>query len=77
VVWTSGDLGKWVSEYGKEFISVGKTVGIGYDNIEETQLFIGQTLEIKGHYEPRTDSPQSLIITVASVINGSYLKTQN
>jgi hypothetical protein len=77
VVWAGDDLESWINDYGKEFISVGKTVGIGYDDIEEAQLFIGQTLEIKGHYEPRTDSPQSLIITVASAINGSYLKTQN
>jgi hypothetical protein len=48
-------------------------VGIGYDNLDKPHLLVGQTIECRGYYDPRTDSPYSFKITVSPSINGSYL----
>lgn len=51
-------------------------IGISYDNIDNSQLAVGQTVECKGYYVPHTDTPYSYIITVSHSISESYLKTQ-
>jgi len=49
-------------------------VGIGYDNLDNPQLSIGQTVECKGFYLSITDSPYSFKIMVAPSISESYLE---
>ena len=53
------------------------TIGIGYDNSDNPQLFIGQIVECKGYYLSVTDSPYSFKITVAPSISESYLEPQS
>jgi hypothetical protein len=48
-------------------------VSIGYDNLDNPNLSVGQTIECRGDYDPRTDSPYSFKINVSPSINGSYL----
>lgn len=47
---------------------------IGYDNLDNPQLSIGQTVECKGFYLSITDSPFSFTIIVAPSISESYLE---
>jgi hypothetical protein len=63
----------WIKE-NSSFSHVGDTISIGYDNLDNPQLSIGQAVECKGYYEPRTDSPYSFKITVSPSISESYLK---
>lgn len=76
IVWTEDNLANWINDSGNELLSVGKTVEIGYDYSDKPQLVIGQMIECKGFYQAVTDSPQSLRITIAPDISGSYLKPQ-
>ena len=76
VVWVENDLSKWISTSGIELLNVGKIVEIGYDCQDNPQLAIGQMIESKGFYQKVTDNPQSLIITIAPNISGSYFKQQ-
>jgi hypothetical protein len=65
VVWTSMDSAA---------IRNRDIIGIGYDNLDDPQLSIGQIVECKGYYLPLTDSPYSFQITVAPSISESYLE---
>ena len=83
IVWFGGDMEYYFSENfsdSNRFSIENKTlngfnvVGIGYDNPDELNLQIGQTIECKGYYIAVTDMPGSFLITVSPSINGSYLK---
>lgn len=78
VVWVHEDLASWIS-VSKEnnTIDGGNMIFIGYDNPDNLQLAVGQSVECKGSYVPHTDSPFSYKITVAPNVSGSYLKVQN
>jgi hypothetical protein len=67
IVWTSMDSAA---------IKDRNTIGIGYDNLDNPQLSIGQIVEGKGYYLPLLDSPYSSQITVAPSISESYLEPQ-
>jgi len=74
IVWIKDDLADWIvfSTYNNT-INDRNSIGIGYDNLDDLQLFIGQLVECKGYYLPVTDTPNSFIITVAPSISQSYL----
>ena len=76
VVWVGDDLSNWFSDGGKEVLSVGKIVEIGYDYLDKPQFAVGQMIECKGFYKAVTDTPQSLRITIAPNISESYLNPQ-
>lgn len=63
----------WISE-DSAAIKDRNAIGIGYDNLDDPQLFIGQIAECKGYYLLVTDSPYSFKITVAPSISESYLE---
>ena len=65
----------WISE-DSAAIKDRNSIGIGYDNLDNPQLSIGQIVECKGYYRPVTDSPYSFKITVAPSISESYLESQ-
>ncbi len=75
IVWIKEDLASWI-EYSTEnnTINDGNSIGVGYDNLDNPNLFIGQTVECKGHYISVTDLPGSFKINVAPSINESYLQ---
>lgn len=79
VVWLKDDLANLIADYdfANKSLSVGNIIGIGYDNLDNPKLMVGQTIECKGRYVSHTDSPYSFIITVAPSISESYLKTAN
>ena len=68
VVWVSEDIGT----FGKGM----NTIGIGYDNLDNPQLSIGQIVECKGYFLFIFDSPFGGKITVAPSISESYLEPQ-
>ena len=77
IVWINDDLADWiVFSTDNNTINDWNTIGIGYDNLDNPQLFIGQTVECKGYYLSVTDTPYSFKITVAPSISESYLKPQ-
>jgi len=77
IVWISEDLADWTAFSTEDkTISDRNSIGIGYDNLDNPQLFIGQIVECKGYYLSRTDSPYSFQITVAPSISESYLEPQ-
>ncbi|MCW4044795.1 MAG: hypothetical protein NWE94_04685 [Candidatus Bathyarchaeota archaeon] len=77
IVWIREDLSDWI-EYSadKNTIKGWNSIGVGYDNLDNPQLIIGQIVECKGHYIPVTDLPGSFKITIAPSVNDSYLKSQ-
>ncbi len=76
VVWVK-DNSDWITFSNENHtISGFNSIGVGYDNLDNPQLFIGQTVECKGYYLPALDSPYSSIITVSPSISESYLKLQ-
>lgn len=76
IVWISNDLADWIAfSAGNNTINNQSSIGIGYDNPNDLQLLIGQTVECKGYYLPVTDTPYSFIIIVAPRVNGSYMTT--
>ncbi len=77
IVWIKDDLAGWI-EYSTDNNTINdwNSIGVGYDNLDNPQLFIGQTVECKGYYLSVTDLPYSFKITVAPSISESYLKPQ-
>jgi hypothetical protein len=77
VLWVGDDLADWITvAYGNNSVTGWSTIGIGYDNLDNPQLVVGQTIECKGYYAAYTDTPYSGIITISPSINASYLKPQ-
>jgi hypothetical protein len=77
IEWVKDDLADWITiTYENNTLNGWNTIGIGYDNLDNLQLAIGQTIESKGYYVPHTDTPYSYIITISPSINESYLKPQ-
>jgi hypothetical protein len=76
VVWVGDDLSNWASNGGKEVISVGKIVEIGYDYPDKPLIAVGQIIECKGDYTTITELPESLKLTISPAISESYLKPQ-
>ena len=67
----------WIKE-NSSFSSINTdTISIGYDNLDNPQLSLGQYVECKGYYDGATDSPYSFIITVSPSISESYLNLTN
>lgn len=75
----------WIADDHTEYLHVSTenntvmgwdTLYVGYDNLDNPLLVIGQAVECKGYYEPRTDSPYSFKLTVSPSISESYLKQQ-
>jgi len=77
IVWMKDELTGWV-EYSTDNNTINdrNSIGIGYDNSDDLQLVIGQTVECKGYYETIYDSPWSFILTVAPTVNGSHIRPQ-
>jgi len=75
ILWIKDDLASWI-DYSTENNTINdrNSIGIGYDNLDNPNLFIGQTVECKGHYISVTDLPGSFKINIAPTINGSYLQ---
>ena len=73
VVWVKEDMTDWYTPFINGTLH---TLGVGYDNLDNPQLVIGQTVECKGYYDPVLDSPYSHIMTVSPNISESYLKPQ-
>ena len=77
VIWVGDDLAHWINgTYPDAPLSVGHIVEVGYDYPDKPQIVVGQIVECKGFYLAVTDSPQSLILTIAPAISESYLKLQ-
>lgn len=77
VKWVADDYAKYIHISTENNTLMGwDTIYVGYDNLDNPQLVIGQAVECKGYYEPRTDSPYSFKITVSPSISESYLKLQ-
>lgn len=82
IVWIEEDLANWNTDNGRKpdgvLLTVGKDITIGYDYVDEPKpkITTGRMIECKGFYLAVTDSPQSLILTIAPDISESYLKTQ-
>jgi hypothetical protein len=76
VVWVGEDLAA-SSLFSIENDAIGgrNKIGIGYDNIDDPQLSLGQVIECKGYCLLATDSPYSSRITVAPSVSGSYVET--
>ena len=77
IVWAED----WLTEYNavsyaNDTVNGWSSVVIGYDNLDNPRLAVGQNVECRGYYVPVTDIPYSFKITVAQSINGSYLKPQ-
>jgi hypothetical protein len=70
----------WIDENSPDVsvsvVSVGDTISVGYDNLDNPQFSLGQNVECKGYYFGATDSTYSFIITVSPSISESYLKPQ-
>lgn len=49
------------------------TLGIGYDNLDNPQLVIGQFVTCKGYYASYTDTPYSFILAISPSISESHL----
>jgi hypothetical protein len=76
IVWIREDLAWIVSSTENNTINDRNSNGIGYDNLDNPQLLIGQIVECKGYYLSVTDTPYSFQITVAPSISESYLEPQ-
>ncbi len=83
IVWFGGDMEYYLSEnvsdsnrfsVENKMLNGFNAVGIGYDNLDDLNLQIGQVVECKGYYVAHTDTPYSFIITVSPIISESYLK---
>ena len=77
IVWAED----WLTEYNavsyaNDTVNGGSSIIVGYDNLDNPQLAVGQNVECKGYYVPVTDTPYSFKITVSQSINGSFLKPQ-
>jgi hypothetical protein len=75
-VWVGDGLSNWMNNGGKEVISVGKIVEVGYDYLDKPLIAVGQIIECKGDYTPITELPESLKLAISPAINESYLKPQ-
>ncbi len=51
-----------------------QTFDVGYDNLDQPQIFVGQNVVCQGFYASYTDTPYSFLITVSPSISESYLK---
>ena len=67
----------WVGEHGGGALSdaSGYVVSIGYDNLDNPQLSVGQVVECRGYYDAILESPYSRMITVAPSVSGSYIES--
>ena len=69
----------WIDENSPDVsvsvVSVGNTISVGYDNVDNPQFSLGQNVECKGFYFGATDSPYSFILTVSPSVNESYMKS--
>ncbi len=76
IVWVSEDHAEDIRTTSENNTVMGfDVIAVGYDNyIVNPQQVLGQAVECKGYYEPRTDSEWSFIITVSPSISESYLK---
>jgi hypothetical protein len=75
IVWIREDLAGWIAHSTEQKTINGyNSIGIGYDNLDNPHLAVGQNIECRGHYIPVTDLPGSFKITVAPSVNESYLK---
>jgi hypothetical protein len=75
IVWVKEDLTDWIPISNENNTVNGwNNISIGYDNLDEPRLSVGQTIECKGYYVPVTDSPYSFKITISPSISESYLK---
>ena len=77
IVWIKEDLAGWI-EYSTDNNTTNgwNSICIGYDNLDNPYLVIGQIVECKGHYISVADLPGSFKITVAPSVNDSCLKSQ-
>src|SRR5665648_211921 len=73
IVWIGDDLVNWNTDFGRKpdggLLTVGNKMTIGYDYLDKPQIAVGQMIECKGYYAKYTDTPQSLVITVAPAIS--------
>jgi len=77
IVWISEDFAdSSLFSTGSDTICGSNMVGIGYDNLDDPQLSVGQIVECKGYYLPLLDSPHSSMITVAPSVSDSYFEAQ-
>jgi len=75
IVWISEDFAdSSLFSTESDTIHGSNIIVIGYDNLDDPQLSIGQIVECKGYYLPLTDSPYSFMITVAPSISDSYFE---
>lgn len=75
IVWVSEDYAEYIHTSTENNTVMGwDIIYVGYDNLDNPQLVLGQAVECKGYYESRTDFEWSFIITVSPSINESYLK---
>jgi hypothetical protein len=75
VVWINKDSPD-VSSTDNNTVLGSNRISVGYDNLDNPQLIIGQEIECKGFYFGATDSTYSFKITVSPSISESYLKLQ-
>ena len=75
ITWTEENIEDWGISVADGTLNGWNITSIGYDNPDEPNLQIGQTIECKGHYVAVTDMPSSFKITVSPSINESYLRT--
>ena len=66
----------WVKENSSVSVNVADPISIGYDNLDNPKLSLGQNVECEGYYLSATDSPYSFKITVNPSVSESYLKAQ-
>ncbi len=78
IVWSEDWLAEWNAiSYSNHTVGGWNSIFVGYDNLDDPHLAVGQPIECKGYYVPVTDSPYSFKVTVAPSVNGSYLKPLN
>ena len=77
IMWVDNLLANWTAiNYLNNTVNGWGIIGVGYDNLDNPQVAVGQTVNCKGYYTPYTDTSSSFIITVSPSINESYLKVQ-
>jgi hypothetical protein len=76
VVWVQQDLASWITS-SNTTINRSNTITVGYDNPDNPQLAVGQSIECKGHYVPHTDSPFSYKNNRRPNVSGSYSKSNH
>ncbi len=74
VEWTNEDY--LISSNDDDTIFGSNSISVGYDNLDNPQLAIGQEIECKGFYLGVTDTSFSFVLTVAPSVSESYLKPQ-